>query len=268
MKGTLNKIVGILLILAAILGMLLSIAGAIQLWRTAQHTEERLLKTTDLAGEALETTSGLLDVLGDMLQQVEASFSLIEASLGDTGLALENTAGITDSIGVLMGEDMVAVLNETQTALSSTKQTARLIDSTLKIVSAIPLIGAKYAPDVPLETTIEQVSKSLDPVPDALEEIESGLQTASTDLAIVKKDLDAMEEVVGNMKTNIGETVVLVETYQQNLSDLQDDFKLFEEKLPGRLKVFNIAALAFFIWLFISQLGLLTQGLELVSGRA
>ncbi len=266
MQASFKRIIGILLILASILGMLLSLAGGVMLWRSAARTEALALSTTSVIGESLDTTAGLLDVLHDMLQTTEESFTLVEASLGDSGLALENTADMTDTIGTLMGEDMAGVLSQTQDALSSTQQTARLIDDTLKIVSAIPLIGARYTPDVPLETTIEQVSKSLDPVPDALDEIERGLQNASTDLSIVRKDLMEMETLVSDLKEDTGEIVTLVGTYQSNTEALKTTFDTFEEKLPARLKGFNIAATAFLIWLFISQLGLLTQGFEL-TGR-
>jgi len=267
MKETLNKLIGVLLITAAVLGILLSLSGGVLLWRSTSQTEAMILSTAETVAETLQTTDDLMGILQDMLSAVEESFALIEASLGDSSLAIDNTADMTDSLGTLMGEDMADVLDETLQALNATKQTARLIDDTLKIVSALPLIGARYAPDVTLESSIEQVSNSLDPVPDALDEIENSLQTASTDLSIVKDDLDAMQEIMGDIKTDMGETVVLVETYHQNLGDLQDRFESFEEKLPRRLQVFNIGTTVFLVWLFISQLGLLTQGFELMSRK-
>ena len=268
MNGKFSRSIGLLLMFGAILGMLLSVGSGFLLWREASETRQNLTFTAVTIGDTIETTSSLLNVVDETLKQVDESVALIEASLADTALSLKNTAGVTDSIGDLLGEDMTLVLQETQKALNTTQNSARLIDDTLKIVSAIPFIGARYDPEVTLQASIAQVADSLDPLPAALADVQDGMQTASVDLGIVQADMEKLSETIGKMTANLGTTRELVGSYQGMLTQLSESFARFEEKLPGRITAFYILATAFLVWLFISQLGLLTQGLERIAQPA
>lgn len=255
-----------LLLAGAVFGLLLSIGGLLTVWRLEARLSAGLGDAIDKAGLALDGAGGLLAAVDQSLGRVEEQIALIEKTTLDAADTLAATGETSRSAAGLIGGDLKDVILQTQTALTAAQGSARLIDDTLGIISAIPLIGARYKPDLPLHTGLEQVNRSLDGVPASLEKMQADMETAARNLVVLETNIAAMSASVGEIKASLKEARRLTTDYGEVLGGLQVSQAAAAEKMPGWLRMFNWAATAFLVWLAISQLGLFIQGIQLLGG--
>jgi hypothetical protein len=188
----------------------------------------------------------------------------IETTFTNTAAALKSTSDMTASIGSMLGEELAGILMETQNSLTSVQASARLIDDTLGIISRIPLIGARYAPDVPLATSIERVNTSLDPLPDTLSDVQTNLVNTSEDIARLEGDLEALSTHIQDLNTQLKDAHAVLSDYQAITLETQAGLAGLEENTPNMVQAFIWAFGAFLLWLLLSQLGLLLLGLHML----
>ena len=159
-------------------------------------------------------TTNMLDVVNTTLDQAGANIQAIEASLIDVTAALSTASNVADTVGTMIGEDFTRVIAETQTSLDSVETSAKLIDDTLRIVSAVPFIGARYRPEVPLQETISAVNLSLDELPASFAVVQSELEQTSTSVDNIQRDLDNLSMTIGEIETSLTEAKVVLEQYR------------------------------------------------------
>ena len=102
------------------------------------------------------------------------------------GKSMDDSGGLIRSTADLVGVEMVGFVNNTQTSLTSVQSSARVVDDFLGLLSSLPLIGARYKPDVPLEDSIALVKTSMDPLPDSLLKIRRDLDVSAANVATLK----------------------------------------------------------------------------------
>jgi chromosome segregation ATPase len=261
------RITAVLLLGGAVFGLALSVGGLLTLWRFEAQLSAGLNDAVEKSGLALEAAAGMLAAVDQSLGQVEEQIALIEKITLDAAGALAATGEVSQSVAGLVGEDLKEVVNQTQTALAATQSSARLVDDTLGFISSIPLIGARYKPDQPLHTSLEQVNRSLDGVPASLGQVQADMDAAAQNLAALEANIAAMSASIGEIKDSLQEARRLTTDYRAVVGELQSSQAATAEKMPGWQRAFHWGASAFLVWLAISQLGLFVQGIQLLKSR-
>ncbi|HHY87862.1 MAG TPA: hypothetical protein GYA06_02910 [Chloroflexi bacterium] len=265
MKRFLARLTGLLLILDALLGFGLSVAGLVVIWTSQSTVLTRVTSTMDTIEMTVAATTNMLDVVNTTLDQAGANIQAIEASLIDVTAALSTASNVADTVGTMIGEDFTRVIAETQTSLDSVETSAKLIDDTLRIVSAVPFIGARYRPEVPLQETISAVNLSLDELPASFAVVQSELEQTSTSVDNIQRDLDNLSMTIGEIETSLTEAKVVLEQYRTVVQILEQEIASLEANLPRWLDYASWSLTIGLIWLLFAQIPIFLVGLALIT---
>ena len=257
---TIYSIAAILLFIGALAGIVLSGYGLFSFWNSQNEIFEQVLTSIDLLSQTLSTTQGGLTIVNDTLLQAKDDLDLIETFTYDISDAVGNTRPTLESISVLFGEDLSDIVVETQSSLESVETSAVLIDDTLRVISAIPLIGARYAPSQPLGESIGEISDTLDALPQSLSDIEEGLDTTAEDLTGIESSIDNLAGRIGEIDSSLEEANKIITDYQSITSELQENLASIKMELPQWFHRVSIAIAALLAWVSIASFGLFCTG--------
>jgi ABC-type transporter Mla subunit MlaD len=262
-----RRVIGVLLILAAILGLVVSIGAMYVIWNAQGNITTSLQTTIDLLGQTLETTAQGLVVTQGALQSSVDLIGNLQATVETTAKAIGSTNPLIDEIGGLMGEDLPNTIRATQISLETAQQSAATIDTLLRAMSGIPLIGPSigYNPEVPLSEALGQVAQNLEDLPDAFMGMQENLKNTQDNMQIFESDLTVMAESVGQIQSSVAQYNQVIGGYQASLDQILAQLETLSANLPNIVRMVSIGLTAFLVWMAIAQLGLITQGWELIT---
>jgi hypothetical protein len=266
LKQILVRIAGIALIVAGVAGLAFSILGLVVLDRVHERVEPALMEQVELADRTLAATAEGLDLVETSLSDAAEMADSLESTMANVSRAAGDTVPILDSVGKMVGEQLPATLKATQDTLASVAQSAKLIDDVLAVVTAIPFLGLeRYNPEVPFHQGLDDVATSLDDIPTSLITAQEGLDIASRSLEGLEGDFEAMGESIAGLTISLekGESVVV--RYQEIVNDMQGLVVSVKQGLPQWLQWLQTGLSLVLVWLGIAQIGLLTQGWELIA---
>ena len=251
---------------AAVMGILLVIAGIIFLVRVGPRIEVSATESLELIDRTLSTTEEGLVLAEDSLTQVVETVESLEATMASVGQTISGTVPLVDSVADLLGERLTETIKATQDTLSSVAKSAKLVDNVLSIVTAIPFIGTdRYQPEVPLHVGLEKVITSLDEIPDSLGAAQEDLTSSSGKLDAMQDDFTAMADNIGQIATSLESAQAVLTEYRDIVTDLQEQVSSVRQGLPVGLRWLGIIFTFVLVWLGIAQIGPLIQGWELIQ---
>jgi hypothetical protein len=266
LKRALVRLVGVTLLLAGIVGLLFSIAGLVVLDRVRDQAEAFAIGQLDLLEQALTTTAEGLALADTSLSQAAETVVTLEQTMSGVSLAVSDTVPMVDVIADLIGEQLPTTIGVTQDTLYSVATSAQVVDDVLALITSIPFLGtARYDPKVPLHLGFEEVAASLDGIPESLVATQDGLTATRDHLQGLQQDFAAMAEDIGQVGTSVKDAQLVLDQYQEIVIDLQEMLSSVRQSLPGWLAGVQVAASLLLIWVGIAQLGLITQGWELMG---
>lgn len=261
-------ILGVLMILVAIVGMGASAFGLYFTWSNIPQINASVLSGTKLLHDTISATDNLLTVVTDTLDNAGTSLGVIEITMEDIATTMQTTADATNSVATLVGDDLTKVIEETQTSLVSTAQSAKMVDDFLRLMSAIPIPFVsvpKYSPDESLNVSIEKIGTSLNPIPDSLLKVKVDMTDTSNNLGLVKEDIEDLKVAINGINQNLEDAKKVSSDYKVILARLDDGLKVVEEDLPNILRIAAYAITGLLVWLLFTQLAMLVQGFELLE---
>lgn len=261
-----NRAIGIALIGAGVFGLLFSIIGLVVALRTLAALGAVVNNELDVVDRALATTGDGLGVAATSLTRAQSTVGTLRDTLGNTSVAITDTLPTLDTLTTLTGITLPATLKSTQQALGSARATAEVADAVLGAIGSFNLLSsATYNPEVPLNVAIGQVSDSLNSLPPSLATVEDGLRDARGNLGIINSNVGDLATGVSQIGTSVGDAQLVVGQYQTLVSDLRREVARVRLAAPRWLNAASWGVTLALIWLALAQIGLLTQGWELVQ---
>lgn len=258
-----SRLTGVIYIVGAIFGLIISLGGLVVLWSTRHSVTTQLTGTVELVGRTLSATHDTITVTATTLRQASTDLDAATKIVGDVSNTLENSSGLIRSSADLVGNNMVGFVTKTQTSLRSVQTSAKVVDDFLRIVSSIPLIGSGYKPDVPLQDSIANVNKSLEPLPDAFTRMRRDLEVSARNVDTLKTEVEGLTTQIQAIQTSLTEAQRVIDQYQGILADMQQRYDHFQARLPLLLNTLYLGLTFVLIWIFINQLGMLIHGIEM-----
>lgn len=261
----LRKPLGVVFIITAVVGMIFSLVGLFEVWRYRPIVTQSVNENLALFAQTLKTTQDGLVAIDQMVQNITIDVASLESTTQALALTIHDTSPMFDSLSNLTGKDLPAAITATQTSLASAQGSAQLIDNTLEVLTSIPLSPMKaYKPDVPLHTALAQVSTSLNTIPPSLTTIRDTLGTGKSNLSAVETELNKISETTKGIDSSLRSAQTVVSQYKDITTQLQ-----VRAEAAQQAATFWITAAAWifslmFFLLFISQLGLAIQGVEML----
>ncbi|MCJ7660336.1 MAG: hypothetical protein MUO67_14410 [Anaerolineales bacterium] len=265
-NSLLTRIIGFIFVITAIIGVSLFILAMVNIWQIKETVYESLTSSLNLADDTLSATADALTLIDEALINASINISTLENTILATSRAVGDTTPILDSVTSLADEDLPNTILTVQIALESAQSSAKLIESALSIITAIPFVpGDPYDPPVPLHEALGQASESLEPLHESMSEINDSLRTSRGNLILIQAELNIMARHINELNKTLYSAQSVLAQYQDVVSNIQDRLVSFESKIPTWLNLTAWTITIFLVWLSIIQFGLFMQGLDLIK---
>ena len=261
-----RKIIGYTFIVAAILGLIFSLAGIVLVWTVRTPLTKNLATSLELIDTTLEATSSGLTVAGDTITGAVTDLGSIENTVQTAGKGIDDSVPLVETLSTLLSEDLPQAINATQTGLGTMQQAAGTLESSLRLITSIPFLPIEpYNPEVSLTDSLADVSQTLEAIPESFSEMESTLNTTKGNLVMLTAQVNIIARNISELKNSLYEIQHIFDQYQEVISKLQEKLNSFQENLELGITITAWIFTIIFIWLGIAQVGLFTQGLERID---
>jgi hypothetical protein len=264
----LRRIIGILLVLAAVAGIIFSLIGLIEIWRYRPVVTKTVIDNLALGDQALSTTQDVLTLVGQVVQTTSSDVASLQATTQALAQAIHDTNPMLDSLVSLTNKDFPAAVSATQTSLASAQSSALLIDNVLAALTIVPFSPvAAYKPDVPLHTALAQVSTSLDPLISSLATINTSLTDGKTNLGVMEGELTKISETTQEISDTLDSAQTVIDQYKAVTAQVKASVETAQRGANTWMMAITWILSFVLGWLLIAQLGLGMQGLDILRGR-
>ena len=268
MKNFLRKLTGVLLLVTAVVGVLLCLAGLLIVWVYRPLITANIRANVALTRSTLETTATGLTIADQSLQSSIDSIGALQATIQTTSDTIQASTPLVDSMATLTSKDLPDTYISTQAALLAAQESAKIIDQVLKTLNSLPFVSPNlYNPPVPLNVALAQISISMRNIPGSLAIMQASLDTASQNMAAIQASTTLMASDISSIQTSLENAKTVVEQYQVVISDLQGRAEYVEQRLPAWINIGYILITIFLLWAGITQIGLFLQGWSLLETK-
>jgi len=263
----LRKIVGILMMIAAVAGIIFSLIGQFEIWRYRPVVTKKVIDNLALVNQALNSSQDVLTIVDQAVHTTEIDAASLQATAQALALTIHDTNPTIDSLIRLTSEDFPAAVNATQTALDSAQSSALLIDNALAALTSIPFSPvAAYKPAIPLHTALNQVSTSLNTLKPSLATINTSLVDGKVNLGIMEVELTNISESTQEISSALDNAQIVIDQYIAIITQLKANVEAAQLGAQNWITAITCILSFVFGWVLIAQLGLGMQGLDLVRG--
>jgi methyl-accepting chemotaxis protein len=266
MRQVLTRVAGVALIAAGVAGVLFSLIALVIVSRLVSDIQASADRRIAQVDRALTATGDGLVVARESLGRAEVTMRSLHTTIDDASQAITDTLPALDRVGALVGEDLPTTISSTRSALASAQETARVADSLLSTISQFQLIGAElYNPKVPLNVAIGQVSDSLKDLPESLASVRGDLRQTAGNLGEVNVQIGSVAGNMDDIGASMADAETVIAKYQGIVGELRGEIADVRRDLPGWMFGIRLGVSLILLWLGIAQIGLLTQGWELIQ---
>lgn len=278
----LRRILGALVMIAGILGIILSLAGVVSVWVVKPNVTNYVEITIQTIETSVITSQKALQVTGQALGATVVSVDALSTMLSTTAVSVEETQPVLDQLNVMMGETMPSSMESASDSLKTAQQAAVVLESAIKslenfraAMSATPLLSSlveqpkqTYNPEVPLADSLGELATTLESLPATFTEMSANLDKADDNLITIQSNLVTMSDSVGQISKSLSEYQAMITQSQSSMENLISILTNINNNLTSILNGVAMAFSLFFLWLLIAQVVILTQGWELYQGTA
>jgi uncharacterized coiled-coil protein SlyX len=278
----LRRVLGVLVMLAGLLGLVLSLAGVVVVWVAKPVVTDYARSTIDTLNASVATSQSVMEVTGQALGATIDSVDALSDLLSTTAATVEDTKPVLDKIDTVMSTTLPSSLQAATDSLYTAQEAARVLESTIQsldsfrfLLSATPLVAdlmpppeQPYAPEKPMADTLGELATNLQDLPGTFVEMSADLSATDDKLAAVQENLVTMSDSVGLISSSLGEYKTMVAQSRSSMGNLKSILTGVQNNLPTILNVAAIVLSLFFAWLLAAQIVILSQGWELYQGTA
>ena len=260
-----NRIAGIALIIAGLAGLIFSVTGLVIVSRVEKDVLVAVVDTLTITDRALTVTADGLVVANGSLTDARVTLNTVVTATDSFAKALTDTLPAMDSVTNLIGGELPTMLETTRDTLRNVAQNVKVLDKVIGGITSIPLLGLDaLKPASELAPGFELVADTLNGIPDQLRNVSKDVKNASTNLQSMSSVIDVVSVNISDIGGSLKSAQSVVAQYQGVIKDLQGQLTLIRTGLPMWLTYARWGLWALLIWLGVAQLGLLTQGWELM----
>ena len=262
MKKLFNRITGTLLIIAALVGLVFSVAGIAGMWGAKERLTRGILDSLNLFSSSLDTTAQALVMVQQSFSTLTSSISSAKDTLAATANTIETTKPMLTSLQDLVDDDLPGTVAAVQTSLQTAQESAKIIDTVLRALTIFN--RDSYNPQVPLHESLQSISVSMDDLPQAFSNIQTSLKDASDQADVIQADLVALTANMTSIENTMQDYEKLLTDFQVSLNEMKQQMDSLKANLRLMIDAGVWVLTIFLAWMAIAQLGLLTQGWELL----
>lgn len=266
MKNLVYKVLGFSLLVAAVIGILVSLAGLIVIIRVQKQATVSLTSMLELLDSTLTTTENGFEVADNAFADAIDALESLQMTVDSVEVVMGKTLPTLDSISELIGTKLPSTIRSTRGALNVAQTAAKNVDNFLTTLSSIPIIGTViYNPETPLNQTISKVSDSLKDTPEMLKSSQENIDQMSVSLGDIQTEMKGISGNVRSITSSVEEARAVLQDYQESVKSIHNEVNRIQEKLPTWMRLLTAGFTLIFIWLALAQVAIAMQGLELLA---
>lgn len=266
MKNLVYKVLGFSLLVAAVIGILVSLAGLIVIIRVQKQATVSLTSMLELLDSTLTTTENGFEVADNAFADSIDALESLQTTVDSVEVVMGKTLPTLDSISELIGTKLPSTIRSTRGALNVAQTAAKNVDNFLTTLSSIPIIGTViYNPETPLNQTISKVSDSLKDTPEMLKSSQENIDQMSVSLGDIQTEMKGISGNVRSITSSVEEARAVLQDYQESVKSIHNEVNRIQEKLPTWMRLLTAGFTLIFIWLALAQVAIAMQGLELLT---
>jgi hypothetical protein len=276
----LRRILGILVMLAGVLGLVLSLAGLVAIWVYKPMIADSANKTIITLDSTVTTSQKTMKITGEALGATVDSVDALSTMLSTTAISVEDTQPVLDQFNIFLGDVLPSTLESATSSLETAQQAAVVLDSAITsldtfraVLSGVPLIGGlidqpaqAYNPEVPLAESLGELAANLEALPELFTGISEDMDKADDNLVTIKSNLTTMSDSVGLISESLSEYEVMITQSESSMDDVKLMLVNIQDNLTNILNGAAIVLSLFFFWLLAAQIVIFSQGWELYQG--
>lgn len=280
--NVIRRILGVLVMLAGILGLVLSLAGLVMVWVAKPTVAVYAGSTIDTLNQSVVTSQRVMDVTKQALGGTIDSVDALSAMLTTTAATVEDTKPVLEKIDTIMSTTVPSTLEAATDSLYTAQEGARVLESTLQSLDAfrfllsstplignlVPVSGEPYNPEKPLAESLGELASNLEGLPGTFVEMSADLSATDDKLSAVQGNLITMSDSVGLISSSLGEYEKMIVQSRSSMDNLTSILTNMQDNLDTILNGVAIVLSLFFAWLLAAQIVILSQGWELFQGTA
>lgn len=290
----LRRIIGIILLLGALLGIALSVAGVMYGRQAIDLAGQGIDNSLLLVGDSLVAVVDTLELAKASVADVNTSMDTVQKTATDVSKTVSDTRPLLQTVNTVATHDVPSSIESVQEAIPNIVEVAGVVDTTLSSLSnfsnnqAIPVtlpslgfglkpvefevpfafdLGIDYEPTVPFDAAVEQVGSSLDDLPERLRTLEKDLLVADANMEVISADILALSADLGTINQRIAEISPLLDEYIRIVNEVKGALGDIRTQIAAQLGTAKLVVLLIMIWIGLGNLAPLYLGLELVTGR-
>jgi methyl-accepting chemotaxis protein len=267
MRKLFIRVVGLVLLLTAVVGLLLCVAGVVYAGRVEGPVTERAVQIVDLIGRGLKVAADGLAVANTTLQKAEEVLAFIETTVDNLAQIIADNKPIVTSLATVTGEDIPTSIDATQGSLAAAQDTARVVDDTIATIRTLPFLPQSNTPPTSLQASLANISSGLENLSNSFKDVQASLNTTADNLDRARRDLNRVADDMREVQRSMSEARAVVIEYQIVVARLQNGLPAFRANLPGWIRAARIVISLGLLWLGMMQIGLFAQGWGMLGLR-
>lgn len=287
-----RRLIGLILLLGALLGIALSVGGVVYGRQAIDLLGANVNNTLILASNSLGTVEDTLLLGKASIADVNVSLVTVQKTANDVAKTIGDTRPLIQTANAVATNDVPMSIEAIQEAVPNIVEVAGVVDDTLLTLSNFSLdqnfsvpnplnpsgpslvdipfnfgLGIEYEPTVPFDAAVEQVGGSLEGLPDRLRTLEQDLIVADANLAVISADIYNVSLDLATINQRIAEISPLLDEYIRIVNDINGTLDDVRIQIGAQLEMAKLAVLIIMIWIGLGNLAPLYLGLELITGR-
>lgn len=266
MKSRLHITMGSMKAILSLVWVIVGFAGMVYGVRWVRWAGEAIDQTMDEIRQNAEVVTSLLAETMDVFAMVDQSLSTVESSIIQAAIAMGGTTPMIGKTSQIVVEDVPQALDDVQASMPSVIQAATAIEQALYLLSgfqySIPVpfgnpiqlgLGIDYAPDVPLEQALTNLSGNLEGIPASMRAIESDLTKTEDNLLAISDNLLDIARDIDRVREQIADIYPELETLIANFEAIQITLENTQTQLPSKVTTAEAILVSILALLLLSQ---------------
>ncbi|MGI6250465.1 MAG: hypothetical protein ACOYKD_03780 [Anaerolineaceae bacterium] len=203
-----------------VIGLILAVVSFIAVIVIGSVTTRQLKSLTVELQMTTKKTNDSLKDFSAWLEQSDSIFSSLNEMGDSLNGAISSLPPVLDNMAELMGDNLVELSNQSQIALESAAQSSALYDNTLDLLSRVPFLNLNYKPEIPLQTSLNNLAEKVSEIPVLLLTIQSNLESSANELDGFSKDTSDLKSHLDSLDDLVFSTKPLIDTYLEQTEKL------------------------------------------------
>jgi uncharacterized phage infection (PIP) family protein YhgE len=262
-----RRILGIILLSAAILGWLISLSGLAVVWIARPKVTKAVVSQVEMLKLTLEVTTKGLAISQDSLGAIVSSLETLQGTVQKTAAIVEGTTPFIESLAAITEDNLPKSVAGLRSSLETAQEGAQVIDDALRKVTNIPLLGdwlseRGYNPTTPLDEGLGKVAEGINKLDETFQGMTDSLNNTRDSVQGVQQGISDMATDIGEVKTNLQEAKQVLADYEETTQAALDFLNNWSDRLPQFITMVSILLTLLLVWIAFTQLGLFLQGTE------